>query len=652
MAQNSQDEPPKNKLATVSKLTTVIHSFKNLKFYIVFVPITLCLTYLVLLLLPRNINFSYSNNSCISQPIILPNLYKSSSQNYTYSTEGSLKFKNLNLFSSRICVMPQTTPSENSKYTLNLKLFGYLPAKKLTILTDKYPTVNYVKLNSPLSPIRPTNLELSKPDKIFAYKIHIGNQATDCQINSQSLSCPIEQLNLKPGSTNPALLNRTFNNQLVSTLYEGNIKTLDPIAVTGGNAIQDNTIFDKPEELELIFNKPLASVTNLKLLIKNEDIYNEVAHTYDISDAKLKIKPNIALARKTTYKVSIDQATSTTDNVLPEAYTAEFYVSGGPKVVSSNTGTYKFTPNKNISINFDQEINSKQDLKKLITISGLESDYVLTISGKSITLNPNSDLPYCSNITIKINNQIQNKYEISGDSTWQHNFRAVCGRSSIIGTRVQGRPITAHWYGKGPSMVLFVGGIHGNEKSSTSTLESWLDELEKNADRIPSNRTIVVITSANPDGFSANSRFNASGVDLNRNFPSLNWSSTVSGPGYSNLVNGGGTAPLSEPETTTLVNFVNQYRPRAVFSFHATANLVSPNYAGDSEALAQLYASKTPYRFANGSETDQALGYSTSGDFEFWLRDIGIPNVIIEQSTLTKDEINKNRDALWVMVSL
>ena len=652
MAQNSQDEPPKNKLATVSKLTTVIHSFKNLKFYIVFVPITLCLTYLVLLLLPRNINFSYSNNSCISQPIILPNLYRSSSQNYTYSTEGSLKFKNLNLFSSRICVMPKTTPSENSKYTLNLKLFGYLPAKKLTILTDKYPTVNYVKLNSPLSPIRPTNLELSKPDKIFAYKIHIGNQATDCQINSQSLSCPIEQLNLKPGSTNPALLNRTFNNQLVSTLYEGNIKTLDPIAVTGGNAIQDNTIFDKPEELELIFNKPLASVTNLKLLIKNEDIYNEVAHTYDISDAKLKIKPNIALARKTTYKVSIDQATSTTDNVLPEAYTAEFYVSGGPKVVSSNTGTYKFTPNKNISINFDQEINSKQDLKKLITISGLESDYVLTISGKSITLNPNSDLPYCSNITIKINNQIQNKYEISGDSTWQHNFRAVCGRSSIIGTSAQGRPITAHWYGKGPSMVLFVGGIHGNEKSSTSTLESWLDELEKNADRIPSNRTIVVITSANPDGFSANSRFNASGVDLNRNFPSLNWSSTVSGPGYSNLVNGGGTAPLSEPETTTLVNFVNQYRPRAVFSFHATANLVSPNYAGDSEALAQLYASKTPYRFANGSETDQALGYSTSGDFEFWLRDIGIPNVIIEQSTLTKDEINKNRDALWVMVSL
>ena len=457
---------------------------------------------------------------------------------------------------------------------------------------------------------------------------------------------------MEPGSTNPALLNRTFNNQLVSTLYEGNIKTLDPIAVTGGSAIQDNTIFDKPEELELIFDKPLASVTNLKLLIKNKDTYNEVAHTYDISDTKLKIKPNIALARKTTYKVSIDQATSTTDNVLPEAYTTEFYISGGPKVISSNTGTYKFTPNRNISINFDQEINPKQDLKKLITINGLESDYVLTISGKSVTLNPNSDLPYCSNITIKLNNQIQNKYEVNGDSTWQHSFRTVCGRSTIIGTSAQGRPITAHWYGKGPNMVLFVGGIHGNEKSSVATLESWLDELEKYTDRIPVNRTIVVITSANPDGFSANSRFNASGVDLNRNFPSLTWSSTVSGPGYSGLVNGGGTKPLSEPETTTLANFVNQHRPRAVFSFHATANLVSPNYAGDSEAIAQLYASKTPYRFADGNQTDQALGYSTSGDFEFWLRDIGIPNVLIEQSTLTRDEINKNRDALWAMVGL
>ncbi len=201
-------------------------------------------------------------------------------------------------------------------------------------------------------------------------------------------------------------------------------------------------------------------------------------------------------------------------------------------------------------------------------------------------------------------------------------------------------------------MVLFMGGIHGNEKSSVATLESWLEELEKYSDRIPTDRTIVVITSVNPDGYETNSRFNKNGVDLNRNFPSQNWSSTVSGPGYSNLINGGGSAPLSEPESATLANFVNQYRPRAVFSFHATASLVSPNYSGDSEAIAQLYASKSSYNFANGSQTDIALGYSTSGDFEFWLRDIGIPNVLIEQSTLKRDEINKNRSALWAMVGI
>lgn len=635
-----------NKLAVLGKF------LKSPIFYIVMAPILTCLIYVVFLVMPISMNFSYSNSSCTLLPIILPDLYKSSSQNYSYKTEGNFKIKGLSLFSSKICITAKSSVAENSKNILDFKLLGSLPIKRIAIIASKYPTIDYSKLSDPLSPIKPIELTIDKPDIVFSYKIRFNNQSVDCQINNQSLLCPIQELNLEPGKTNPAQLNRIINNQLVNTVYEGDVKTLDPILVTGGNAIQNNIIFDEPNELELNFNKPIASVADIKLFAKNNEAYNEVAHTHSFSDTKLKISLSTPLARKTTYKVSVGQAVSTTDNVLPEVYNAEFYVSGGPKVIDHNTGAYKFSPDKNISIGFDQEVNSSQDLKKLITVIGLESDYALTISGKSIILNPNSNLPYCSNITIKLNNQVQNNFGVSGDSAWQHNFRTVCGRSSVIGTSIQGRPITAHWYGRGPSMVLFMGGIHGNEKSSVATLESWLEELEKYSDRIPTDRTIVVITSVNPDGYETNSRFNKNGVDLNRNFPSQNWSSTVSGPGYSNLINGGGSAPLSEPESATLANFVNQYRPRAVFSFHATASLVSPNYSGDSEAIAQLYASKSSYNFANGSQTDIALGYSTSGDFEFWLRDIGIPNVLIEQSTLKRDEINKNRSALWAMVGI
>lgn len=414
-----------------------------------------------------------------------------------------------------------------------------------------------------------------------------------------------------------------------------------------------NTIIDKPTSYELVFDKPLAEVESPKLQIKNNDKLDEISFTETIQDSKLIITPSSPLSRRNSYVFSIEQATSTGGNVLIDKYSSEFHLSGGPKVIGHNTGTYAYDTNKTMVITFDQELNTNQNLIASVSIAGdgIPAN-IIKASTKSISINPSGSLPSCTNITIQINSKIQNKYEVDGDSDWKHSFRTLCERTSVIGNSSQGRHIMAHWFGTGPSIVLFVGGIHGNEKSSVLTMESWLDELERHADRIPAGRTIVVITNANPDGYSVNSRFNAQGVDLNRNFPSTNWSSTVSGPGYTNLANGGGTSPLSAPEASALASFSQQYRPRLVLSFHAVASLVSPNYAGDSEALGHLYASKTSYSFANGSQTDAALGYTTTGDYEFWLRDIGIPNLLIEQTSLSKNEITKNREALWAMVSL
>ena len=79
------------------------------------------------------------------------------------------------------------------------------------------------------------------------------------------------------------------------------------------------------------------------------------------------------------------------------------------------------------------------------------------------------------------------------------------------------RPETAN-----PRRVLMIGGIHGDELTSVSIVFDWMRRLEE--ERLQPFRWRV-IPSANPDGLlrSPSWRMNRGGVDLNRNFPSLDW---------------------------------------------------------------------------------------------------------------------------------
>lgn len=69
--------------------------------------------------------------------------------------------------------------------------------------------------------------------------------------------------------------------------------------------------------------------------------------------------------------------------------------------------------------------------------------------------------------------------------------------------------------------VLVLGGIHGEELSSTSLVLHWI----ATAREIPSNVHWRFVPLVNPDGMLLDKprRTNANGVDLNRNFPTPNW---------------------------------------------------------------------------------------------------------------------------------
>ncbi|MES0873043.1 M14 family murein peptide amidase A [Sinimarinibacterium thermocellulolyticum] len=123
-----------------------------------------------------------------------------------------------------------------------------------------------------------------------------------------------------------------------------------------------------------------------------------------------------------------------------------------------------------------------------------------------------------------------------------------------------------------PQRVLMIGGIHGDELSSVSIVFNWMERLERSRFQPLHWR---VLPCANPDGLLRRpaTRMNAAGVDLNRNFPTRDWSSQAMA--YWERRTGRdprrypGPHALSEPETQWLVREIRQFKPDAIVSVHA-----------------------------------------------------------------------------------
>ncbi len=229
---------------------------------------------------------------------------------------------------------------------------------------------------------------------------------------------------------------------------------------------------------------------------------------------------------------------------------------------------------------------------------------------------------------------------------------------AIIGTSVEGRPIETLTYGTGDTHLLFVGGIHGGyEWNSVLLAYELIDYLALHPEAIPANLTITIIPSANPDGVfkiigkegrfaladvpaidSAPGRFNANGVDLNRNFD-CKWKSESMWRG--NVVSAG-TAAFSEPEARAIRDVVAAQKPVAAVFFHSQANAV---YASECEAgiLPETRTLMATYASAAGYPAiDVFDNYEITGDAEGWLASIGIPAITVELSTHETIEWERN----------
>jgi protein MpaA len=154
---------------------------------------------------------------------------------------------------------------------------------------------------------------------------------------------------------------------------------------------------------------------------------------------------------------------------------------------------------------------------------------------------------------------------------------AASARTVVFGRSLDGRPLLAHALGAGsaPRKILLVGCIHGNECAGRVILTALARRP------VPSGVQLWLVPSMNPDGEAADTRQNAHGVDLNRNFPAQ-WS-PGGGPVYY-----AGPRPSSEPETRAAERLIERIKPAVTIWYHQHEDLV--DMAGGDRGIARRYA--------------------------------------------------------------
>lgn len=150
---------------------------------------------------------------------------------------------------------------------------------------------------------------------------------------------------------------------------------------------------------------------------------------------------------------------------------------------------------------------------------------------------------------------------------------------------------------EGIKTVLIIGVFHGDEPDGEYLIHRFLEETNQKQLK---NR-LLIIPCLNPDGKQKGTRTNASGVDLNRNFPCKNWECSVQDCYY------GGESAGSEIETGFITKVLEEHKPDVILTLHEPYRVV--NYDGPAKEIAQKISKLTGYPI------QEDIGYPTPGSF-------------------------------------
>lgn len=184
-----------------------------------------------------------------------------------------------------------------------------------------------------------------------------------------------------------------------------------------------------------------------------------------------------------------------------------------------------------------------------------------------------------------------------------------------IGQSVEGRPLRIARVGRGARRVLWIGGIHGDEREGRIATEelpyAFLDV--PGADALV---TLTILEDANPDGSHHGTRGNRNGIDLNRNHPARNFLPSAQF----------GQEPLDQPESRALHELILREQPHLVIVAHAWRGDHFVNFDGPGLEAAQEFSRRSGYRVKDSRHIPP-----TPGSLGSWVgNSLGIPILTLE----------------------
>ncbi|HDM8226011.1 TPA: murein tripeptide amidase MpaA [Vibrio campbellii] len=192
------------------------------------------------------------------------------------------------------------------------------------------------------------------------------------------------------------------------------------------------------------------------------------------------------------------------------------------------------------------------------------------------------------------------------------------------------------------SRGLILAGTHGDETASIAGLSCALRSLP--AECLKHD----VILSMNPDANQLGTRANANQVDLNRAFPTQNW--TEHGTVYRwsshtpvrDVKVKTGSKEQLEPEVDALISLIELRRPKFVVSFHEPLAFVDdPAHSDLAKWLGKQF---------NLPIVDD-VDYETPGSFGTWCNEHQLPCITVELPPISADlTIEEHLDAFIALL--
>ena len=592
-----------------------------------------------------HLDFSYAEVNCISKPILFPG-------DDSIKTDGSFEAQigsgpsigGFKLYSGEVCLSPSQTPGPQE--TLNAHMLGFLTSS-ITVSSQRPLLQEDISESSnTTSPDAVLSYQLQQPDIYSSYILRSPLAASECDLeNNQTIRCSLEEHGLDYSTSYSLELLSTIGQQ-ETLITSQTIVTTSQLEITEVSLEEGSRLEGYFEGVDITLNR---EVTSASAQLVGDNLPEPIELGSAIDGSIISVAGNDQLDRDASYQILVS-AESIDGTSFDQEVALGFDLLGAAEVIDTNITSYGYPLSQAISLRFDQDLLPGQSVPVTLSSSSGNVPFTTSISGNMLYISPTPSLQKCTDITIGLEAGTKNLIGYGEDNPYSSTFRTTCASQQTIGTSVEGRPITAYGYGSGSNVTLYYGGIHGNEQSSKIILDELRSQLEQDPSLIPTGTSVWIVPSASPDGITKNTRVNARGVDLNRNFDTQDWATDVGSP-YGTIIGGGGNEPFSEPESTAIANFTQSIGADRVIYYHAVAKVVISTGGTTANQLTNTYSQMTGFPNRTGQSSD-VFAYSITGTYGDWLfENTSAAGVLVELETQAGNEFAKHKQAMLAMMS-